>query len=54
MIGADQYTDLAVLKVEGKPAGAKFGDSDKLRVGQLAIAIGNPIGEGLKNTVTTG
>jgi serine protease Do len=55
VIGADQYTDLAVLKIEGEnlPV-ADFGDSDELRVGQLAIAIGNPIGEGLKNTVTTG
>lgn len=55
VIGADQYTDLAVLKIEGEDLPvADFGDSEELRVGQLAIAIGNPIGEGLKNTVTTG
>lgn len=55
VIGDDLYTDLAVLKIQGDnlPV-APFGDSDELRVGQLAVAIGNPIGEGLKNTVTTG
>ena len=55
VIGDDLYTDLAVLKIQGDnlPV-AGFGDSEELRVGQLAVAIGNPIGEGLKNTVTTG
>lgn len=55
VIGSDPYTDLAVLKIEGKDLPTvDFGDSDKLSVGQTAIAIGNPIGEGLKNTVTVG
>ncbi|HBG17025.1 MAG TPA: serine protease, partial [Firmicutes bacterium] len=53
LIGADPDNDLAVLKIEGKDFSvAKFGRSENLRVGQMAIAIGNPIGEGLKNTVT--
>ncbi|HBT15616.1 MAG TPA: serine protease [Firmicutes bacterium] len=55
LIGADPDNDLAVLKIEGKDFSvAKFGRSENLRVGQMAIAIGNPIGEGLKNTVTVG
>ena len=53
MVGADPATDLAVVRVgaSGLPA-AGFGDSDKLQVGQLAIAIGNPLG--FQNTVSTG
>ncbi|NIM45007.1 MAG: PDZ domain-containing protein [Nitrososphaeria archaeon] len=56
VLGADANTDVAVLKVdaEGLPA-AELGDSDKLKVGQLAIAIGNPFGLVLGGpTVTTG
>lgn len=55
LIGGDPDIDLAVLKIEGKdfPV-ARFGRSANLKVGQMAIAIGNPIGEGLKNTVTVG
>jgi S1-C subfamily serine protease len=55
LVGADPDNDLAVLKIEGNnfPV-AELGRSDNLRVGQMAIAIGNPIGEGLKNTVTVG
>jgi S1-C subfamily serine protease len=53
IIGADPATDLAVVRVEasGLPA-AGLGDSDRLRVGQMAIAIGNPYG--FQNTVSTG
>ncbi len=53
VIGQDSATDLAVVRVlgTGLPA-ARLGDSDKLRVGQLAIAIGNPFG--FQSTVTTG
>ena len=54
LIGQDFFTDLAVLKIEGKgpwPV-AKLGDSTKIRVGDWAIAVGNPFG--LENTVTLG
>ena len=55
LIGEDPDNDLAVLKIEGKgfPV-ARFGRSAGLKVGQMAIAIGNPIGESLNNTVTVG
>ena len=54
VIGADPYSDLAVLKMQTsdtfKPV--SFGDSDKARVGDWVIAIGNPFGLG--GTVTSG
>ena len=54
ILGADPYMDLAVLEIESdeefKPV--KFGDSDKARVGDWVIAIGNPYGFG--GTVTSG
>ncbi len=55
VIGTDSRTDLAVLKVDatGLPA-AEFGNSDLLEQGDLAVAIGNPAGIQLQNTVTTG
>jgi S1-C subfamily serine protease len=52
-IGADPDTDLALLRIEGAGhAAAELGDSDTLRVGELAVAIGNPLG--LQTTVTAG
>jgi serine protease Do len=54
LIGRDTKTDLALLKVEaGHPLpSVKFGDSDKARVGDWVVAIGNPFGLG--GTVTAG
>jgi len=53
LIGTDAKTDLAVIKVEGKDFSVvTLGDSDKLEVGDWAIAIGTPFG--LSQTVTAG
>lgn len=53
--GADQRSDLAVIKVDARnlPV-AKFGDSSKVKVGDTAIAIGNPLGEEFAGSVTAG
>lgn len=53
IIGSDSSSDLAVLKVDAKglPA-AELGDSDQLQIGELVVAIGNPLG--YENTVTDG
>ncbi|MBI1245865.1 MAG: Do family serine endopeptidase [Alphaproteobacteria bacterium] len=54
LVGKDQRTDLALLKVESKTplAHVTFGDSDKARVGDWVVAIGNPLGLG--GSVTQG
>ncbi len=55
LVGGDQTNDLAVLKIDA--AGltpAEFGSSDLLRVGDPALAIGNPLGEELHGTMTEG
>lgn len=51
----DSVLDLAMIKVEANnlPV-AKLGDSDKLEVGEIAIAIGNPLGLEFQRTVTSG
>ncbi len=55
LIGTDARTDLAVIKVDAKDLPvAEFGDSDNLEQGDPAIAIGNPAGLQLQNTVTSG
>lgn len=56
VVGRDPQTDIALLQVETKPgdtfSAAKLGDSEKLRVGDWVMAIGNPFG--LSHTVTAG
>ena len=54
VIGADPLSDIAVLQIETKEkfVPVKFGDSDKARIGDWVIAIGNPFGLG--GTVTSG
>ena len=53
LVGADQHTDIAILKVAGRDLpSAKFGNSDDLRVGQWVLAIGAPFG--LEQTATQG
>ncbi len=55
IIAYDLQTDLAVLKVdETGLTPAVFGDSDDLKVGELVIAVGNPLGFELFGTVTSG
>ena len=56
VVGADEATDLAVVKIEPKediPVAA-LGDSDKLKMGQIVIAVGNPFGLTGGPTVTSG
>jgi Do/DeqQ family serine protease len=53
VIGSDQPSDLAVIKIEAKDLPfLKLGDSDSVRVGDIVLAIGNPLGIG--QTVTAG
>ena len=54
VVGADPYMDIAVLKMQTKDKfkPVKFGDSDRARVGDWVIAIGNPFG--FSGTVTSG
>lgn len=54
LIGSDEQSDLAVLKIDASGlTPAVLGDSTKLEVGDLAVVIGNPLGE-LGGTVTSG
>jgi serine protease Do len=54
VVGSDAYSDIAVLKTDGKvPAFASLGNSDLLKPGETVIAIGSPLGD-YKNTVTVG
>ena len=54
IIGADPLSDLAVLEIQSKDkfVTVQFGDSDKARIGDWVLAIGNPFGFG--GTVTSG
>lgn len=55
IIGADSVTDIAVIKIqkEGLSA-ATFDDSNNLKVGELVVAIGNPLGRELAGSITVG
>jgi len=54
IVSTDIFSDLAVLKVEGKmPGMAVLGDSDNLKPGESVIAIGSPLGD-FRNSVTVG
>ncbi|MGM9902368.1 serine protease do-like htrA [Enterococcus sp. 10A9_DIV0425] len=56
LVGTDAYTDLAVLKISADKVDtvASFGDSNTLKVGEPAIAIGSPLGSQYANSVTSG
>ena len=56
LVGSDEASDLAVLKIEPDEAltAAEFGDSDALRVGDTVVAIGDPLGVKLRGTMTNG
>jgi serine protease Do len=55
VIGTDAGTDLAVLKIDATNlTPAPLGDSDAARVGEWVLAVGNPLGENLTFTVTSG
>ncbi len=53
IVGKDEQTDLAVIKIEKTGlAKAEFADSDSIKVGEFAMAVGNPIG--MQSSVTCG
>ena len=55
IIGGDETTDLAVIKIDKTGlTKADFGESNKLNVGELAVAIGNPLGQEFAGSVTVG
>ncbi len=56
LLGSDPLTDLAVLKMDADKVNqvAQFGSSDDLKVGETAIAIGNPLGMKFAGSVTKG
>lgn len=56
LLGTDIWTDLAVLEINGSRVKeiAQFGDSDKVKIGEPAIAIGNPLGPEFSGSVTKG
>ena len=55
LVGTDPATDVALIKIDatGLPI-VPIGDSDKLRLGEWVLAIGSPLGEQLRGTITAG
>lgn len=55
VVGTDPATDVALVKIDaaGLPT-IEFADSDRLRVGEWVLAIGSPLGEQLRSTITAG
>lgn len=55
LIGSDPQTDVAVVKIEAEDLSSmKFGNSDNARVGEIVLAIGSPLNEGLAHSVSMG
>jgi serine protease Do len=55
VIGSDENTDIAVIKIDARGLSpVAFGNSDGARIGEWVLAIGNPLGEQLSFTVTSG
>lgn len=57
IVGKDTQTDIAVLKIDVKDmelSACEFGKSSEIRVGEVSIVIGNPLGFSLANSVTSG
>src|SRR5262249_23084905 len=52
VIGTDRPSDLALIKIEGRFPALAFGNSEAVRVGDVVLAVGNPLGVG--QTVTMG
>ena len=55
VIGTDPVTDVALIKIDASDLPTlRFADSDKLRLGEWVLAIGSPLGEELRSTITAG
>jgi serine protease Do len=55
VVGSDENTDIAVIKIDARGLSPiAFGNSDAARIGEWVLAIGNPLGEQLSFTVTSG
>lgn len=55
LVGYDSDSDIAILKIDASGlVPAEFGDSSELEVGESVVAIGNPLGEQFKGTMTNG
>ncbi len=56
LVGSDTYSDISVIKIDASAVTtvAEFGNSDSVNVGEVAIAIGSPLGAAYANSVTQG